>query len=79
MNEPYDSTKDTIDHIDKVGAHICRVIKELKDRIHDHDSSKLASPEKEIFDAVTPKLKTLTYGSDEYKAQLKEMGTALEL
>lgn len=31
-----------------------------------------------MFDAVTPKLKGLTYGSDEYKASLAEMGVALE-
>ena len=46
--------------------------------MRDHDKSKLEAPEKEIFDAVTPKLRTLTYGSPEYHASLEEMGPALD-
>jgi hypothetical protein len=38
----------------------------------------LESPEKELFDKYTPLLKETTYGSDEYKKHLKEMGKALE-
>jgi len=30
------------------------------------------------MDIATPKLKGLTYGSDEYKAALAELGVALE-
>jgi hypothetical protein len=44
----------------------------------EHDLSKLSSPEKEIFDEYTPKLKGSTYGSDEYKKFLKEMKVALD-
>ena len=40
--------------------------------------SKLADPEKTTFDEYTPKLKTSTYGSDEYKRFLAEMRPALE-
>jgi hypothetical protein len=47
-------------------------------RGHDHDLSKLESPEREMFDVATPKLRELTYGSPEYKAMLGEMGAGLE-
>lgn len=43
-----------------------------------HDASKLSSPEKEMFEAVTAKLRGLTFMSDEYKASLKELGPALD-
>ena len=35
-----------------------------------HDASKMEDPEVEIFDEFTPKLKTSTYGSEEYKGLL---------
>jgi hypothetical protein len=73
----YDSTEDTNNHIDRVRylMHVCMV--NVDGRAKRHDRSKLVPPEKDIFDAVTPKLKALTYGSDEYKASLSEMGEAL--
>ena len=43
-----------------------------------HDQSKLESPEVEMFDEFTPKLRDLTYGSDEYKACTAAMGDALK-
>ena len=73
----YDSTQDTIQHIERVVQYLGIVIEELQARGMRHDQSKLKPPEKEIFDAVTPKLAGLTYGSDEYKAALVEMGEAL--
>lgn len=77
MNKPYDSTQDTQEHIGKVRRYLQQMRIEIHCRGVEHDRSKFLSPEKEIFDAVTPKLKTLTYGSDEYKAALVEMGEAL--
>ena len=50
----------------------------LEERGEEHDASKLIDPELSIFDEVTPKLKTLTYGSDEYKQSLADMGPALK-
>ena len=47
-------------------------------RANIHDNSKLRSPEKELFDEFTPKLKGCTYGSDEYKDYLRELKTALD-
>lgn len=73
----YDSTTDTLDHIRKVQGNLYAVAYVLLSRSKAHDKSKLEPPEKEIFDAVTPKLKGLTYGSEEYKAGISELGEAL--
>jgi hypothetical protein len=54
------------------------MINELSKRAVNHDKSKLESPEKEIFEEYTPKLKGTTYGSEEYKEFLKEMKPALD-
>jgi len=77
MSEPYDSTVDTNDHIARVQQLLRQFAGILEERAIVHDRSKLVSPEKEVFDVVTPKLKALTYGSEEYKASLAEMGEAL--
>lgn len=73
----YDSTKDTQEHIRNVRVFLSQIVDELIQRGEHHDESKLWSPEKEIFDEVTPELEKLTYGSKEYKAALKGMGPAL--
>lgn len=78
MNETYDSFKDTREHQQAVFDNMQRIYYDLWNRSQVHDDSKLESPEKEIFDKVTPKLKDLTYGSDEYKSALIEMGEALQ-
>ena len=74
----YDSRPDTYDHIQKVQNFLNRVIRNLLDRSEAHDQSKLVDPEVSMFDEFTPKLKESTYGSDEYKGFLKEMGVALD-
>jgi hypothetical protein len=74
----YDSSFDTAKHIARVGTLINKMISELCLRNLTHDSSKLKTPEKEIFDVFTPKLKDSTYGSEEYKTFLKEMKVALD-
>jgi len=74
----YDSSIDTKNHIEIVKRLLASVIKNLEARAVIHDASKLVSPEKEMYDEFTPKLKELTYGSEEYKVTLKEMGTALK-
>lgn len=74
----YDSSKDTLEHIKRVGNFLYKITIELMSRAQQHDSSKLLSSEKEIFDIYTPKLKGSTYGSEEYKVFLKEMKVALE-
>lgn len=74
----YDSTEDTRKHIDTVRYYLKQVSEIILYRAEIHDASKLESPEKDLFDRVTPKLQKLTYGSDEYKAALEEMGEALQ-
>jgi hypothetical protein len=74
----YDSKPDTEAHILRVQQLLFVLIGKLAERANQHDKSKLESPKKEIFDRVTPRLKALTYGSDEYKASLTEMKPALD-
>ncbi len=74
----YDSTADTLKHIKRVNELMGQAAIELIKRGNIHDNSKLVSPEKELFDKFTPILKTLKYGSDEYKKSLEELKPALD-
>lgn len=73
----YDSRPETYEHIRHVQRGLNQVINELLQRSEAHDASKLEDPEKATFDRVTPLLKELEYGSDEYKRCLESMGPAL--
>lgn len=75
--EAYDSRPETIKHAKRVRVLMLRAITELEWRSQVHDQSKLEPPELEVFNEYTPKLKTSTYGSDEYKGFLKAMGEGL--
>lgn len=77
-NQKYDSTTDTLKHIKRVAQLLTEASGELIKRANVHDDSKLESPEKELFDKYTPKLKESTYGSEEYKTFLKELKVALD-
>lgn len=74
----YDSRPDTRAHIETVRSLVALAVHDLQCRAIVHDDSKLNTPEVEVFNVVTPKLAELTYGSDEYKESLAEMGPALE-
>lgn len=74
----FDSRPETLDHIVKVQSYLSLIAHQLRVRGVQHDASKLHSPEKELYDEWTPKLKALTYGGDEYNAGLVEMGPALQ-
>lgn len=74
----YDSKADTLLHIKRVAELMTNASSELIRRANVHDNSKLESPEKELFDEFTPKLKGCTYGSEEYKEYLKELKVALD-
>lgn len=74
----YDSRPDTELHIERVGVLMEEVCHNLDERLTFHDESKLQEPEKSAFDRLTPRLKALTYGSEEYKASLDELGDALK-
>jgi hypothetical protein len=74
----YDSRPDTLKHIAEVQGFISVAISNLLARSACHDASKLESPEREVFDEMTPKLATSTYGSDQYKSFLAAMKPALD-
>lgn len=76
--EKYDSKADTLLHIKRVAQLLTEAAAELIRRANVHDNSKLESPEKELFDEFTPKLKGCTYGSEEYKGFLSELKVALD-
>ena len=65
-------------HIETVRNLLNVAIKDLLRRGELHDQSKLQSPEVEVFEEYTPKLRDLTYGSDEYKEALAGMKPALD-
>jgi len=69
---------ETLKHIQTVQGLLLNIIRELTFRCEQHDLSKLEEPELSTFVEYTPKLKTSTYGSDEYKRFLSEMKPALD-
>lgn len=73
----YDSTNDTVAHIQNVRKLLNGLISVLQTRAEIHDVSKLSVEEKPIFDEFPPKLRGSMYGSDEYFGFLKEMQVAL--
>jgi hypothetical protein len=74
----YDSTADTLQHIRRVSTLLNEAAIELLKRANRHDDSKLKSPEKELFDEMTPLLKSLVYNSPEYKESLNSLKAALD-
>jgi hypothetical protein len=74
----YDSRADTLAHINRVRELLAEAMDNLALRAERHDASKLEEPEKSTFDACTLKLKSMAYGSDEYKAALAELKPALD-
>jgi len=69
---------ETIKHIENVRKFIRIFTDALTTRAVRHDSTKLESPEVEVFAEFTPKLANSTYGSEEYNGFLKQMNTALQ-
>ena len=77
VSRPYSSIPETLDHAMRVAELIDPLLSDLDVRAETHDSTKMESPEVETFDEYTPKLRTSTYGSDEYKGFLASMGDGL--
>lgn len=73
-----DSRPETYEHIENVRGLMLLVTMDLSKRAHAHDKSKLVSPEVEVFDQFTSILQDLTYGSEEYTANLLAMKPALD-
>lgn len=68
----------TFRHIETVRNFLNTVIKELLHRQENHDQSKFELEERERFDVYTPKLREITFGSEEYFQCLKEIKPALD-
>lgn len=68
----------TYQHIDKIRELLRVFASELLARGETHDRSKLAPEESRVFAEYTPKLKTSTYMSEEYKSFLAGMKPALD-
>lgn len=75
---PIDSRPATLLHSLRVGALMVDMLGEGMRRAVEHDLSKTEPPEVELFDKMTPRLATLTYGSPEYAASLAELKPALD-
>ena len=73
-----DSTLETTKHILRVRDLLMEFREILQQRGINHDDSKLKNPEKSGFDEMTEKLKSSTYGSDEYKQMLKDLQPTLD-
>jgi len=69
---------ETYQHIQRVQELLNTSAFTLIKRGEVHDASKLASPEVEGFTEHGPKLKELTFDSEEYKESLKALDTARE-
>lgn len=69
---------ETQKHIENVRKFIRFMTDKLTQRGVDHDASKLASPEAEIFAQYTKKLASLTFDSQEYKECLEAMKPAID-
>lgn len=73
----YDSSVDTLLHIKRVAQLLTNAAKILINRAQVHDDSKLKTPEKELFDALTPQLADCEYNSEAYHTFLKALEPAL--
>ncbi len=74
----FDSEAETRKHIARVSYLLMSAIAELSLRAANHDASKLSEAEKPYFDAETPKLRSLKFGTDEYAESLARLKPALD-
>lgn len=70
--------KDTLKHKQEVGKKMSFFARDLFDRAVVHDYSKFGEDEMPAFEEVTPALKGLTYGSEEYKSNLAKIRPAIQ-
>ncbi|MBO7211146.1 MAG: hypothetical protein J6V44_09140 [Methanobrevibacter sp.] len=70
---------ETYNHMMSVSKKMAVIINKLIKTSTRHDASKVESKiESDLFIAMTPKLKSSTYGSEEYKKFLEELKPALD-
>jgi len=75
--EELEANASTQAHINVVRRLLRQAAVELLMRGESHDLSKFSAEEVEMFTRFTPRLRGMTYGSDEYKTCLAEMGPGL--
>jgi hypothetical protein len=68
---------ETQKHVDKVRKYLRLIAIELLERGEVHDASKFSDEERPTFAEHTARLKSLTYGSDEYNKCISDMKVAL--
>lgn len=73
-----DCVRETREHVLQVQNNLSLFVVELLERIKHHDDSKFSPEELDTFTKVTPRLRSLTYGSEDYKNSLTQMGEALK-
>lgn len=71
------SKQATAKHQAEVKMILAKLIQRIAERGETHDTSKLTSPEIELFAEHTPKLVKLNYDSPEYKESLNNLKPAL--
>ena len=69
--------QETRKHVQRVQTFMFAFAKAIIDRAMEHDGTKFENDEASAFAKTTPKLRGLTYGSEEYKSVLRELGPAL--
>lgn len=72
---PYDSTHDTLAHIERVRQLLALASAELTRRGEVHDASKLVAPEKGAYDELVPKLREAHVGQLDYMRLVSDMET----
>src|SRR5690554_941138 len=70
--------RQTLAHKLRVADMLTDCAAELMRRAIHHDDSKFSPAEYDGFAEATPKLRGLTYGTDEYKAALAELKPSLD-
>lgn len=83
MNEQQTMTRDdvmreTLEHVRRVAELMLDAIENLQRRAVRHDDSKFSVEEFESFAQETPGLKSLVYGSDEYREALRRIKPAIK-
>ena len=68
----------TMRHIETVRNYLDVAVVDLMFRAQRHDQSKLESPEVEIFEKYTPKLRNCIYDSKEYEENMRGMKVAID-
>lgn len=78
LSDKIDALDARTQHIRRVGELLCDCTAKLNLRAVKHDASKWSPEEWPFFEAVTPRLAGIEYGSEEYKANLREIRPAID-